>query len=321
MNNAKDLYAKIAERRLDEKKQKLDAAGIVFNTSELEAVEQTIYETIFTPRDSFRHIPISSEYNPSTESITYEVATRTGIANTIHKDADDRARADVSLARFSAVVREGGAAYDYTVDNSNVALLTGFDLASERAKAAAMMIAEWHDKVALSGHDLGVTGFANNTDVAVAKAKQTWTAGSTTGATMFTDVAGALNKIPEGSDGAHRATNCALSIGVWNALAITRFDATNGDTVLEKLRQNFPMVEFTQWAALKDKAAAGGDHRIIAYEKNPQNMVYRATVIYDEDLPVRGNFKFNVACRGRAAGVTVRYPLAVKYQDLALSGF
>ena len=315
------LYAKLAEKRLDAKKQKLDAAGIVFAEGQLEAVEQTLYQTIFAPRDSFSNIPVSTEYNPEATSITYETATRTGVANTMHKDGDDRARADVSLARDSAVVFEGGASYDYTVGNADVAALTGFDLAKERANAAGLMIAEWHDKVALNGHDLpGVTGFANDANVATAQAAQTWTSGTTTGGKMFQDVATAINRIAEASDGAHKCNRVAMPIGVWSALAVTRFDTTSSFTVLEKLRANYPMVEFVQWSALKDEGA-GSDGRIIAYERSASNMLYRATVVYDEDLPVRGNFKFNVACRGRAAGTVIRYPLAVKFQDVTLSSF
>lgn len=320
--NTQELYAKLAEQRLDSKRQLLDAAGIVFATNEMEEVERSIYETIFTPRDSFRHIPVSTEYNPAARSITYEVAERTGVANTMSRNADDRNRADVFLARHSVTVEEGGASYDYTVDNQNVRELTNFDLASERAKAAALMVAEWHDNVALNGYDIasGATGFANNADIATAKATQTWTSGTTTGDTMYVDIAGAINKIAEGSDGAHNGNSCALPITVWNVLAITPFNASSDLTVLGKLRMEFPEVTFTKWAKLKDQGA-GSTNRVIAYEKNPTNMVYRATVIYDEDLPVRGNFKFKVDARGRSAGVTVRYPLAAKYQDITLSGY
>ena len=77
-------YAKLAEKRVDTKSQILDAAGIVFATGDLEAVEGTLYETIFTPLESLSHVPVATNYSPVATTISYETATRTGVAKTMH---------------------------------------------------------------------------------------------------------------------------------------------------------------------------------------------------------------------------------------------
>lgn len=320
MTTNKDIYAKLAEQRFDAKVRLFDSWGIAVETAELEALEGSIYETIMEPTDALRFVPVDTGYNPTVESISYKESTRTGVAKTIGSDSDDRPTVGTYVKKLSASVHEGGASYTYSVDSADRAKLTGFNEVAEDARACAMAIAEWHDKVALNGNGIsGITGFANNASVAEAvDTTQAWTLGSTTGAAMFQDIAFCINKIAEDSKGAHKATNVALPINVWNGLAITRFDTTSSFTVLEKLRANYPGVAFDQWAALAT-AGTTAAARVIAYEKSPRNMVYRATVLYDEDLPFRRNFKFEVAARGRSAGVTFRYPLAAKYQDITVA--
>lgn len=320
MTMNKDIYAKLAEQRFDSKVKLFDSWGIAVETAELEALESTIYETITTPTEALNFVPVDQGYNPTVESISYKESTRTGVAKTMDSDSDDRPTVGTYVKKLSASVHEGGAAYTYSVDSGDRAKLTGFNEVAEDARACALAIAEWHDKVCLNGNGIsGITGFANNASVAEATdATQTWTLGTTTGDAMFQDVAYLINRIVEDSKGAHKANSLVLPINVWNALAITRFDTTSSFTALEKLRANFPQVKIDQWSALAT-AGTSSASRMIAYEKSPRNMVYRATVLYDEDLPFRRNFKFEVAARGRAAGVTFRYPLAAKYQDITIA--
>ena len=316
----KKVYAENAQRRIDAKVKLFDSFGIAVERGELEQIEETLYHTIIEPSPALNFVPVDASYNPAVEVVSYKQATRTGIAKTVHGDGDDRPVVSNYVRKVTQDVHEGGAAYTYHVDSADRRALSGFDEVMEDAKAAALAIAEWHDAVCFNGNAIdGVTGFANNASVTEAvDTTQTWTLGTTSGADIFQDIAFLINKVLEDSKGAHKASHVLMPINVWNGLSITRFDTNSPFTVFEKLRANYPQIAFEMWPDLAT-AGTSSASRVIAYEKKPSNLVYKAPVLFDEDLPYRRNFKFEVAVRGRAAGVLIRNPLAVKYQDITVA--
>ncbi len=326
MNKAtRELYAKLAEKRLDSKIAQMkreDSNGVTFNVGQLEELETTIYETLFQPLQTLSMIPVSTEYAPGLDTISYRFSTKTGEAETITRSDQVRPDVDESLEKFPQAVVEGGAAYSYDIVNLETSAIIDYDHVSAKARASAEAVARWHDRRALLGEDGIFTGWANsgtdnggnvpvnpltNPDWSTADADQ-----------IYSQLAAFLNGIEDAMDGNFQANACQMPIPYFNKLITTRIDSVSGDTILDILKRNFPGVNFVKFAALKGVAntSATTVNRVIAAAINPSVVEYRATVVYDEAAPDKKGYRWNVESRGRSGGTVIRYPLAMAYTDL-----
>lgn len=326
MNKAtRELYAKLAEKRLDSKVAQLkreDSNGITFNLGQLEELETTIYETLFQPLQTLSMIPVSTEYAPGLDTISYRFSTKTGEAETITRSDQVRPDVDESLEKFPQSVIEGGAAYSYDITNLETSAVIDYDHVSAKARASAEAVARWHDRRALVGEAGIFSGWANSgTDnsgnVPVAPlANPDWSTATAT--QIYEQFAAYLNGVEDAMDGNFAANACQMPIPYFNKLITTRIDSVSGDTIMDVLKRNFPAVSFVKFAALKGVANTPSTtvNRVIAASISPTVVEYRATVVYDEAAPDKKGYRWNVETRGRSGGTVIRYPLAVRYTDL-----
>lgn len=326
----KELYIKAAERRIDSKAALLKQSGrrddqIAFAVGQLEKLEETIFEVIFSnPMDAFQFVPMKPRFEPGWRSYSYRMHEKLGNARVINADSDDRPNVDTDLSKTEIPIIEFGAAYSYSVTDTEAARILDYDQVQEKARACAEAIARAHNEFALvggsgvdGGADLGITGFYNDTNVNTATLTDAdWT--TVSAADAYTSVNDVIEKVITQSNGKHRPDTVLLPLFIHNYLQRTRIGTDTTETVLESLRRNNPGVSFNL-AVSAGGQGSGGKDLIVAYEKNPSRVEYVSSIVYDEAAPDKKGFKYTVEARGKAAKTVVRYPLSMAYGEVTVS--
>ena len=330
-----DLYLQAAQKRIDNKVSRMRDAGVrqdqvAFTVGQLEMLEQTIYETFYSnPLDAFAFVPMKPRMEPGWRSYSYRREEKLGNAKFMTSDADDRPNVDTTLSKTEIPIFEFGAAYSYSVTDTEAAAILDFDEVQAKARNCAEAVARFHNDFALYGPaglegGSGIVravegadfGFVNYNGVNLATPVDGDWAAVTDSGVLYDDVNTVITQVITQSDGVHRPTDVLLPLSVWTRLERTRMSLDNNSTVLEQLRANNPGVTFSMSFSL-DGRGAGGTDRVIAYQKDPRMVEYVHSLVYDEAQPDRDGWKFRVQARGKAAGVVLRYPLSMAYLDLA----
>ena len=329
-DNLKELYIKQAQKRIDSKARELTQAGfrqdtIAFAVGQLENLEETIFETIFSnPMDAFQFVPMKPRFEPGWNSYSYRMHEKLGNARVINSDADDRPTVDTTMTKTEAPIIEFGAAYAYSVADGEAARILDYDQVEAKARACAEAIARAHNEFALvggtgvdGGADLGITGFYNNAAVNSATLTDSnWT--TVTAADAYATVNDVIELVLTQTSGKHRANTVLLSLFLHNLLSRTPHTTASDLTVLEALRRNNPGVSFNLAVSAAGQGGTNID-RIVAYEKDPSRVEYVSSIVYDEAAPDKKGFKYTVEARGKAAGTVVRYPLSMAYGDVTVA--
>lgn len=328
----KELYIAQAQKRIDSKARELTTLGfrqdtIAFAVGQLENLEETIFETIFSnPMDAFQFVPMKPRFEPGWNTYSYRMHTKLGNAKVMNADADDRPMVDTTMTKHEAPIIEVGAAYAYSVSDGEAARILDYDQVEAKARACAEAIARAHNEFALvggsgvdGGADLGIVGFYNNATVAASLATLTdanWT--TVTAADAYATINDVIEHVITQSSGQHRPSDVLLPLFVHNLLSRTLHTTASDLTVLESLKRNNPGVTFSLAVSATGKGAAGVD-RVVAYEKRSDRVEYVSSVVYDEAAPDKKGFKYTVEARGKMAGTVVRYPLSMAYGDITIA--
>lgn len=326
----KDRYTADAKRRRDQKLAQLkamrddwraDSKGVFVAKEQLEELDLKIYEELTqSHQEAFDLLPVDTSLDPGAEWDSYRMEEEFGEAELMDEYASDPPLVDVGVEKTPRRVANFRAAYVYTVGDGERAEITDYDLAARRARSAVRAVARRHNRHALFGAPNfagGVPGLTNDPNVNdTTLADGNWTA--VTAANMQQDLQNILDAVSEQSKGVHNPTDLALSIPVFNRANSTRVDSVSGDTVLKAIRDANPGLTVHKVSAFGG-AGTGGVDLAMAFEKNPDNLTYRASVIYDEAPPVRDEWVFKVGVRGRASGTFIRRPLACAYGQITVS--
>lgn len=327
----KELYLKAASDRIDSKLKELcalkglraDAGEVVFTRGQLEAVEEVIYEELFSQNlEGLNVVPTRMSFDRGATSMTYYVETKTGNAKLMRDDATDAPLVNASLASVTRQIAEFGAGYRYTVSEGERAATSGYDLTASKARAAARAIAQSINDHGLTGstdHSVA-TGFFNDANVPDETANVTdddWT--TVTAAGQYDTIVDLVNHVDTNSSSLHRATEILVSPFVWNLISTTRIDSTEMGTVLEALRRNLDGVTIRKMVSLTGQGAAANHDRIIAWERSNAVAEHIIPLMYDEASADKKGFTYSVQARGKSFGTVVRYPLAMAYADIQIA--
>jgi len=328
----KALYVAAASERIDSKLRSLcaakglraDAGEVVFTRGQLEAVEQVVYEELFSQNlEGLSVIPTRTSFDRAATSMTYNVETKTGSAKLMRDDATDAPTVDASLAQVTRLIAEFGAGYVYTVSQGERAALSGYDLTASKARSAARAIAQAINDHGLTGstdHSVA-TGFFNDANVPDETANVTdddWTTVTATG--QYSTLVDLCNHVDTNSSSLHRATEVLVPPFIWNLITATRLADGTAETVLEAFRKNMPGVSVRKMVSLNNETVAGANHnRVIAWERSSAVAEHVIPMMYDEASPDKKGFTYSVQARGKSFGTTVRYPLAMAYADIQIA--
>lgn len=324
----KNAYIAAASERVDSKLRALcaakglraDAGEVVFTRGQLEAVEQVIYEELFSENlEGLSVIPTRQSFDRGATTYSYMVETKTGVAKLMRDDATDAPAVDASLAKVTRSVAEFGAGYVYTVSQGERAALSGFDLTASKARSAARAIAQALNDHGLSGstdHSVA-TGFTNDANVNSATLTDSnWT--TVTAAAMYSTLVDVKEKVITQSSALHNPTEILVSTFIMNKIQSTRLADGTAETVLEAFRKNNPGITVRRMTSL---TGAGGSNidRIVCWERSPAVAEHIIPIMYDEASPDKRGFTYSVQARGKSFGTAVRYPLAICYGDVTIA--
>jgi len=321
-----DAHIALAEKRIDTKLRHLRELGarqdaIAFSRGQLETMEQTIYDVLYTnPNDAFTLLPLKTDVPDGSTDYSYRMLSKLGEANWVADGSSDRNLVDVDLTKYTRDIFEMGSGYTFTVGDQARGGVLDFEYVQEKARLAAERIAAKHSDFALNGKsDSSVTGFLNDGNVTIMNAGELtdndWT--TVTGADAYATISDMLRQVLVTTK--QNADTVALSTFVYSTLSTRLLDSTGGTkTILAALRENNPSVNFIHSASC-DGAGAGGVDRCVAYQRRSDRVEYVASVVYDESVPVSSGFRFTVQSRGRAAGTVVRLPGAMVYGDITVA--
>jgi hypothetical protein len=325
----KDLYIAAASERVDSKLRALcadtglraDAGEVVFTRGQLEAVEQVIYEELFSQNlEGLSVVPTRTSFDRAATSYSYLVETVTGTAKLMRPDATDAPAVDASLAKVTRDLAEFGAGYRYNVSQRERATLSGYDLTASKARSAARAIAQALNDHGLSGstdHSVA-TGFFNDGNITpTALTTADWNP-VPTGTLQYGALNEMVNTITNQSSALHRVNEILVSTYVWNLITQTRFADGTPETVIEAFRKNNPGITVRRMTSLTGAGAAGVD-RCIAWERSSAVAEHIIPVMFDEAAPDKRGFTYSVQARGASFGTVVRYPLAMGYFDITIT--
>lgn len=324
----KAAYIAAASERVDSKLRALcaakglraDAGEVVFTRGQLEAVEQVIYEELFSQNlEGLSVIPTRTSFDRGATSYSYMVETKTGNAALMRDDATDAPVVDASLKKVTRNIAEFGAGYVYTVSQGERAALSGYDLTASKARSAARAIAQ-----SLNGHGLSgsadhsvATGFLNDANVNGATLTDSdWTV--VTAAAMYSTLVDMVEKVITQSAALHNPTELLVSTFIMNKIQSTRLADGTPETVLEAFRKNNPGVTVRRLTSLTGAGANGVD-RMVCWERSPAVAEHIIPIMYDEAAPDKKGFTYSVQARGKSFGTCVRYPLAIAYGDVTIA--
>jgi len=322
----KSAYATAASARVDSKLRELcattglraDAGEVVHARGSLEAIEQVIYNELFSENlEGLSTIPTRS-FDRAVQTYSYLVETKTGVAAVMRPDATDAPAVDASTAKVSQELTEFGAGYKYNVLQRERAS-AGFDLTASKARSAARAIAQALNNHAISGTaDTGVvTGFTNDANVADATLTDAdWT--TITPAAMYSCLVDMVEKVINQSSALHTPTELLVSTFVWNKINATRLADGTAESVLEAFRKNSPGVSVSRMTSLTAAGTAGVD-LAICWERSSAVAEHILPVMYEEAAADKKGFTYSVQARGSSFGTVVRYPLAMAYGQITIA--
>ena len=323
----REQYIIAASERVDSKLRALcelkglraDAGEVVFTRGQLEAVEETIYEELFSQNlEGMSVIPTRTAFDRNATTYSYHVETKTGNAVLMRPDATDAPLVDASLAKVTRELAEFGAGYRYNITQRERAVLSGYDLTASKARSAARAIAQSLNDHGLSGstdHSVA-TGFLNDANVNSATLTTSDWNPIPTGTLQYAALNEMVNEVITQSESLHRPTEILVSEYVWLAITQTRFADGTPETVIEAFRKNNPGISIRRMTtSLKDAGGAGVD-RCVVWERSPAVAEHIVPIMYDEASPDKKGFTYSVQARGSSFGTVVRYPLAMAYADI-----
>jgi len=322
-------YILAASARVDTKLRQLcaekglraDAGEVVFTRGQLEAVEQVIYEELFSKNlEGFANIPTRTSFDRAATSYTYATETRTGSATLMRPEATDAPLVNASLAETTRAIAEFGVGYRYSVTDGERAALSNYDLTASKARSAAREIAQALNDHGLSGttdHSVA-TGFFNDANVNVATVTDDdWT--TVTAAAMYSTLVDLVETVITQSSALHDPTDLLVSTFVWNKISRTRLADGTPETVLEAFRKNNPGVTVKRLTSLTAQGGAADHDLVICMEKSSTNVEQIVPIMYDEATPDKTGFSYTVQARGSSFGTIVRYPLSMCYGQIQVS--
>jgi len=285
-------------------------------------------------------VPISNEAPPWAESVEYQTFDKVGKGKRIAANATDIPLVDVSFGRKIIEVAMGGLGYHYNQQELRASVELKKPLSDLRMAVALEAYERHMNEVALNGEGT-FSGLWNNANVTPVQATTGgWDDAATSPMTILSDINTAMLAVYENTGTNDVVTHVAMPLKALNALAtriVTGVGGTTtyvtGTTILKFLKENCLSkvlrnvdVEFVGVPGLETagtKTHGGGDStslsRVVYFCKNPERMVMHIPMTLQFLAPQLERLNIVVPGCYRYAGLELRYPKSVYYQDSVLA--
>lgn len=313
---------------------------MAFFVSQLAYTEANMFSRQRIPPLFRQLVPLSFEAPPWAETVEYQTFDKVGKGKRIAPNATDIPLVDVSFGRKIIEVAMGGLGYHYNMQELQASQYLKRPLSDLRLGVALEAFERHMNEVALNGEG-SFSGLWNNSSVTPVQATTGgWDDPATSPMTILDDINTAMLAVYENTGTNDVVTHVALPLKAMNAIStriLTGVGGTTtyvtGTTILKFLKENCLSkvlrgvdVEFVGVPGLETagtKTHAGGNStglsRVVYYVKDPNRMVMHIPMTLQFLAPQLERLNVVVPGCYRYAGLEVRYPLSVYYQDSVLA--
>lgn len=301
--------------------------GIGFYISQLAHLETTLYETPYAAIDYATLVPFMTgvpEWADEWDYISYDAVT---MGKFIGSSAKDLPRVTVSPKKSKVPIGYAGIGYDYSLDELRKTSQLRMPIDTTKAQLALRGAQEHQQRVAYFGDaDRDMTGLFNNANLALDNSVVDWDTAS--GQEIIDDINSLLIKVWTGSKSIHLPNTVVMTPDRYAILSSRRMDTGTDTTILQFLMMNNLyttrtkqelMIEPRYQLEAAELAAAGvsngGKDRMLAYEKNAQNLALCNPIPFRQTAPQIQGLNIAVDCEYKMSGVEFRFPFSGAYRD------
>jgi len=296
-------------------------SGLAFYLSQLNVLESKIYDVKYGNIIYQDLIPVDTSDPEWVDSVSYISYDGVTMGKFIAANGKDLPQSDIDASISEIKIGYAGNSYGYTIEELRKSQQMRIPLDVTKARMTFRGAQEHMQKVAFFGDaSRKMTGMFNNPNIPLTNSTVNWA--TATGAEMVKDMNDLLVSIWIGSANVHIPNVFLLPSDKWAIASSKRMDTGTDTTVLQFFKMNNLFTDVTGQELeirpilqLKD-AGTGGKPRMMAYEKNPDNLTLRQPIPWRSLAPQAIGLRIEVPCEYKTSGVEVRYPGAAGYKDM-----
>lgn len=294
--------------------------GIAFYLSQLSGLQAQVYATKY-PDIIYRDlIPVDTsdpEWVDNVQYISYNAVT---MGKFIAANGQDLPQSDINASISNINIGYGGNSYGYSLDELRKAMAMRIPLDTTKARVSYRGAEQHCQQVAFFGDSSrNMGGLFNNANVPVSNLTIDWA--TATGQDLYNVLNGAVTQVWTQSKTIHLVNTLLLPPSIFAKAANMKMSEYQNITVLEFFRQNNTSraatgrevdVRACLWL---ETAGEDGGPRIMAYEKNADNLTLRQPLPWRSLPPQPKGLRLDVPSEYKTSGTEFRYPLSAVYAD------
>lgn len=300
-------------------------AGIGFYISQFTNLESKVYEVLYADIIFDQLVPVDTSDPEWIDSVSYLSFDGATMGKFIAANGRDLPQVDIDANLSTIPVGYAGNSYGYSLEELRKAAAMRMPLDASKARLAFRGARQHSQQVAFFGDaQRNMYGLFNHPNVPLDNSTIDWT--TATGDEIVAEMNALLNKVWQQSAQRHVPNTLLLPSTLWTIAQNKRMAVGTDTTVLEFFRRNNTYTAVTGQALdirsvlwLND-AGVGGVPRMMAYEKNQDNLTMRMPIPWRSLPPQATALRLEVPCEYKISGVEFRYPLSAAYRDVPNEG-
>lgn len=296
-------------------------AGVAFYISQLTNLEAKVYETLYPDIIFDQLVPVDTSDPEWIDNVAYMSFNAVTMAKFIAANGRDLPQSDIDASISYIPVGYAGNSYGYSIEELRKAAAMRIPLDATKARITYRGARQFSQQIAFFGDaNRNMYGLFNHPNVPLDNSTLNWN--TATGAEMVAALNSLLIKVWNQSNTRHVANTLLLPTTIWSIISSKRMDVGTDTTVLEFFRRNNNSTGVTgqpleiRAVLWLNTAGAGGAPRMMAYEKNQDNLTMRMPIPWRSLPPQATALRLEVPCEMKLSGVEFRYPLSAAYRDL-----
>lgn len=299
---------------------RLDAAESAFFLRELSHIEQRMFEQPYPELRYAEFVPTRTGFDEGALQYIYRVMDEYGAAQVMSDKSQRFPRVDVAGREYSGPVRVIGDSFGYSLMEIKGAAKAGRPLEQMRANTARKAIFRKLDQIAFFGDvPASLKGFANHPNVSASDVAdneggtaKAWP--QKTPKEIIADLNKPFELIEQDTKGQEMPDTLALPNTAYRYISQTPYGVDSDKTILQWWMAANPGVQVLRTHHLEE-AGDSASRRMVVYKRNPDVLELLNPHGFQQLEPRRIGVEYVVECFMTTAGVTVRFPKAIRYQD------
>jgi hypothetical protein len=299
---------------------KLDEAGGIYFTRQLEYVKARAIEEKLAPLTYAQFLPVSGEMPLGATNFVWRQYKGYGMARMISDYAKDFPRVEVGATENSITVKDLGISYGYTINEIRRAQYAGVDLETRKAAMARRGIEQKLNSLAWFGDAAyGIQGFIKYPGTTEYTVPSTGTGSTKTWSTksadqILTDLNGLKNAVYLTTNGIEQIDTILMPMAQLDLIKNLRMNTYNDTTVYEFFLRNNPGIAIAAVREL-DGAGTGGTDVIIGYKRDSEHVEFQVPLQFEQFEAEKSGMEYVIPCHAACAGVIVYLPLSVSFGE------